>query len=222
VSAQTLRRPWHLAAVTEPLTDYRPVLALTLIRHVGGRTEVLVGARTEAANRTHPNVVSVPTLRVPVAVAAGWTGALTGALDEATGAGLRREVDNLLARKLGVADALELGRIGLREHVLRGWQGTSVIGDEDGPDGEPRTEDLTMFNACVEVTAGAELFPAGTASYAPLTWVGVVEFLEMVRSKEVAALNAGLDELLFCVYGLCLETSARLLAEQGWSCPTPR
>lgn len=71
-----------------------------------------------------------------------------------------------------------------------------------------------IFNACVEIVEGAELFPAQTASYKPLLWVPVSRFLTMVAARDVAVL--GIDNLLlFCAYGLCLESSARVLKRIG-------
>jgi hypothetical protein len=183
---------------------------VTLLRRHGINWEILTGVRTEAANKTHPGVVSVPTLRIPNEVAMNWLERLREP-DETTlhaeGVTLR-EVRNVLARKLGVADALELGLIRLKQLDLAVWQGTSVIGESQGG---LVTEDLTMFNACVEVVAGSDLFPKETVSYNPLIWARVHDFLRMVHTREVAHLNAGLDPLQFCVYGLCLSTTERIL-----------
>jgi hypothetical protein len=119
-----------------------------------------------------------------------------------------REVTNLLARKLGVADPLELGRIQLDCHKICAWQGTSVIGEDDAG---AVTEDLTMFNACVEVVEGGDLFPVRTASYDPLLWSPIRTFAEMVRTRQVGLLRPDLDDMMFCAYGLCLQTTARIL-----------
>lgn len=197
-----VRSPWRLRPISEPFTHFRPVLAVSLLRKRDGDWEILTGVRTPAANRTHPDVVSVPTLRVPEVVAQRWPDR-----DDGT---VMREVGNLLARKLGVADALELGLLSLERHHFGGWQGTSVIGEDD--DGL-LTEDLTMFNACVEVTAGADLFPGRTASYDPLRWARVTDFLRMVRTREVAHLGVDLDPIQFCAYGLCLTSAELVLAE---------
>lgn len=204
-------QPWRLEEVKNSLSMYRPVLALTVLRHHSNGVEILAGARTEEANPTHPGVVSVPTQRVPEVIAANW---LSG-LDASTG--LERETEYLLARKLGVADALELEKIRYKIHDLGAWQGTSIIGENQRG---PVTEDLTMFNACVEIVEGSELFPTETASYKPLLWVPVSRFLTMVAARDVAAL--GIDNLLlFCAYGLCLESSARILKRLGLSAPGP-
>lgn len=216
MSAPAQQQPWLLSGVTRPLALYRPVLALTLVRRgSNGSFEILTGVRTPAANRTHQDVVSVPTLRVPDAVAMEWLATLERRPDQplAETDEVAREVNNVLARKLGVADWLELGEIELRCRKLGAWQGTSVIGETD--DGVLVTEDLTMFNACVEVVRGGDLFPPRTASYDPLLWAGIDNFLLMVTTREVGLLRADLDELLFCAYGLCLQTTARLVAEGG-------
>jgi hypothetical protein len=206
VSAPTMQ-PWRLTDVSEPLDAFAPVLALTLVRRRPDGFEVLTGIRTAEANRTHPGVVSVPTFRVPVAIAQPWLDA------PGIPSAVVREAQNLLARKLGVADALELGQLGLEVHDLRAWQGTSVIGETD--DGL-LTEDLTMFNACIEVTRGSAAFPAETASYRPIRWARTDNFRRMVRTKEVAALEVGFDELMYCAYGLCLETAARVVDGLPW------
>jgi hypothetical protein len=206
VSAPTMQ-PWRLTDVSRSLDAFAPVLALTLVRRRGNDFEVLTAIRTAEANRTHPGVVSVPTRRVPVPIAQPWLDNLGAGVPDS----LRYEVENVLARKLGVADALELGELDLAVHDLHAWQGTSVIGEDD--DGL-RTEDLTMFNACVEITAGD--FPDGTASYRPIRWASTDNFLRMVRTKEVGALEVGFDELMFCAYGLCLETAARVVAGRPW------
>ncbi len=201
MSAPT-RRPWRLHPITEPLDWYRPVLAASLLRKRDGDWEILTGVRTPAANRTHPDVVSVPTLRVPDVVARSWPDGDDGSV--------MREVTNLLARKLGVADALELGLISLAQRHFGGWQGTSVIGEDDAG---LITEDLTMFNACVEVLSGSDLFPPRTASYDPLMWARLPDFLRMVRTREVAHLGVDLDPIQFCAYGLCLTSAELALAD---------
>jgi hypothetical protein len=213
-------QPWRLTDVSKPLDTFAPVLALTLVRRRPDGFDVLTGIRTTEANPTHPGVVSVPTFRIPVAIAQPWLDGRGQGIPQS----LRREAENLLARKLGVADALELGHLGLDLHDLRAWQGTSVIGEDD--DGGLRTEDLTMFNACIEVTRGSERFPAETASYDPIRWARMDNFRRMVRTKEVAALEVGFDELMFCAYGLCLETAARVVDGLPWltdrACSTGR
>ncbi len=109
-----------------------------------------------------------------------------------------------------MAEPLELGQLNVEVKELDVWQGVSVIGEAMG---EPMTESLTMFNACVLVTAGDDRFPAATASYSPVAWADVDDFRRMVQLRDAGELRAGLDEVLVCVYGLCLETTSRMLDE---------
>lgn len=205
--------PWVLSEATAALTSFPPVLALTLVRRsTSGEFEILSGVRTPDANRTHQEVVSVPTLRVPATTAERWLTAVDSPLTAVPD--ITREVTNLLARKLGVADPLELGQLRLEIHKVGAWQGTSVIGEDDAG---PVTEDLTMFNACVEVVAGGDLFPSRTASYDPLLWSPVCDFVRMIETRDVGSLRPDLDELMYCAYGLCLQTTARVLDDVGLS-----
>jgi hypothetical protein len=207
--------PWVLTSPDAPLTDFKPAIALTLVRQPSpGNYEILCGVRTPEANRTHPEVLSVPTMRIPRPVAQRWLEVRSGEIADEYGeteGEVLREVTNLLARKLGVADALELGRITLRHHAIDGWKGTSVNGEHE--DGSLDTENITMFNACVEVVDGGDFFPERTAAYDPLVWTPVSTFCEMVRTREVGLVRSDLDAMMYCVYGLCLQTSTKILEQ---------
>jgi len=188
-----------------PMEHYAPVIAVTVLRDGADGTEVLTVVRRPETNATHPDVLSVPTMRVPVGLADHWPSAAS----DATGiAGLAFCVEALLSRKLGLADVLELGEVRYRLGRLGAWQGTSFI----GVDGERDiTEDLTMFNVAVYLTRGGHHVPAGTASLAPITWTREETFHAIVETGDVALLDADLDAVLVCVRGLCVETSRRLL-----------
>jgi hypothetical protein len=201
--------------VERSLRNYAPVLAVTLLRECEGEEQVLVGVRTKY-NGTHQHVMSVPTIRVLREVALGWAGPLADGF--LSTAGLRRKesvrrtvrhvVREILALKLGKADALERGEVELDVEAVMAIQGTSLIGTAGGQD---ITEDLTMFNAQVRWTAGNELGDGWTTSYDPLLWVPEDKFTEMVRTRDVGALEVGLDEIEVCVRGLCIESSMRIL-----------
>lgn len=197
--------PLLAAGLRQPLTTHAPVLALTLLREGEEGPEVLCVVRRPETNATHPDVLSVPTMRVPVALAREWPAAT---LDGHTVTGLPYAVECLLTRKLGLGDALEsgwprydLGRFGA-------WQGGSYIGVEDGCD---VIEDLTMYNVEVRFRHTYNEVPSRTASYAPILWTPVPRFLEVVATRDVGRLRADLDEILVCVRGLCVETTLRLL-----------
>jgi hypothetical protein len=195
-----------------------PVLALTVLRSHEGEDQVLVGVRTKH-NGTHQNVMSVPTIRVLREVALGWTEPLADGF--LTTAALRKKasvertvrhvVREILALKLGKADALERGEVEFEVEAVMAIQGTSLIGSSGGQD---ITEDLTMFNAQVRWTEGHDLAEGRTTSYEPLLWVSEDKFTEMVRTRDVGVLELDLDEIEVCVRGLCIESSMRVLDRQ--------
>jgi hypothetical protein len=194
-----------------PLGTYQPVLAITVLRHAKSRPEVLVGVRDPNANVYHQNVASVPTRRVQPSVAKNWLWSLRAPWRTAAAerADLRDEVANIFSRKLGLADALEIGEVHFEVAALTAFQGISVIGEDEC--GRPRTENLTMFNALVYLEKGDEHLPESTASYNPLVWADMDDFLAMSRTRDTGRLNKGLEESFFCAYGLCLQTSVEVL-----------
>lgn len=197
----------------KPLDQYSPVLALTLLRpRPDGRYQILVGVRSPESNRTHPNVASVPTQRIKSsAVARCWIQRLrrSGGASLVMRNDLRGEVSYLLARKLGLADPLEYGHVRFGALKLSAAQGRSVIGET--PTGEPLTERLTMFNCSVLLREGADHIPRKTASYDPLVWAEVDDFVAMARTRDAGRLKAGLENSFACAYGLCLQTSLEML-----------
>lgn len=205
-----------LAGIDRPLEDFAPVLALTLLSENGpAAREILVGVRNPAANKTHQDVASVPTRRVPLVLAEAWIDQLRRSrLDEvAARLDLRSEVANIFSRKLGLADPLELGLVRFTVVRLEGTQGISVIGEDE--DGAVLTENLTMFNVCVVLEEGRDNVPKATASYDPLMWGTVDNFLAMIATYDAGQFDAGLDGIFVCAYGLCLLTSAHMLENTG-------
>lgn len=194
--------------VQRPLTRYAPVLALTIVREGSAGRELVCAVRRPETNATHPNVLSVPTVRDRAMLAASWP---AQALDGDTVPGLSLLVELLLCRKLGAADALESGALTYELGRLGAWQGSSFIDvDTAGCD---VTEDLTMFNAEVIVTGGGDLLPERTASYDPIRWTPVKTFFEVVATRDVSLVDARLDQVLVCVRGLCVETTRRMLQQ---------
>jgi hypothetical protein len=203
------------------LRSHAPVLALTLLRDRGdGRDEVLVGVRTKY-NATHQHVMSVPTMRVLHEVGRTWSHPLRAAgragvlssddlrqYDDVR-LGVERAVGDLMARKLGKADALEKGEVAFEVEALMAIQGTSFLGQHAGCD---VVEDLTMFNAQVRWIAGHDLGGGRTSSYEPLLWIAEDLFGEMARTRDVGVLDADLDAIEVCVRGLCIESTMRVLA----------
>jgi hypothetical protein len=152
---------------------------------------------------------------VPLVLAKAWIEHLRlGRPDEAAARlDLRSEVAYIFSMKLGLADPLELGLIRFTALRLEGAQGISVIGEDEN--GGMLTEKLTMFNACVVLEKGRDNVPEATASYVPLVWGTVNNFLAMTATYDAGRLDAGLEGTFVCAYGLCLQTSARMLENIG-------
>lgn len=107
----------------QPLSLYRPVLALTITRG----DQVLVCVRDPETNPVHPNVLSAPTRRSASALTSG-------------------AAVNLLTKKLGLSlEQAASCYVGKETE----WQGHSLIGTLDG---QPVTYPLTMVNAHIETT----------------------------------------------------------------------
>jgi hypothetical protein len=201
-----------LPGLNRPLSAFRPVLALTILSSTPDGPEILVGVRDPATNRTHQNVVSVPTRRVRTTVAKGWLRSARAGrgLTSAERGDLWEEIAHIFSLKLGLADAQERELVSFDVVDFAAFQGLSVIGEQ--PDGQPITESLTMFNTVVTLGCGRESVPPATASYRPLVWAGIGDFVEMTRLRDPGRLNAGLENAFFCAYGLCLQTSVSVLS----------
>jgi hypothetical protein len=211
-----------LPGLHRPLALFKPVLALTVLRYAKSQPEIVVGVRDPESNLCHPNVASVPTRRIQPAVAKKWLWHLRTLrnVSAARRSDVRDEVANVFSRKLGLADHQERGEIRFRVESLSATQGISVIGEH--ADGRPRTENLTMFNAVVWLEKGDEHLPAKTASYKPLVWADVDNFIEMSQTRDPGRLEKGFEEYFFCAYGLCLQTSVRALSRLDHAEPDPR
>lgn len=108
----------------QPLSLYRPVLALTITRD----DQVLVCVRRPKTNPVHPNVLSAPTIRIG---GIGYAAMLDG-------------IDRLLETKLDT----KMSKYLAPERAVT-WQGLSLVGAEGY---QPVTYPLTMVNAHIETT----------------------------------------------------------------------
>jgi len=209
-----------------------PVLSISLFDGVAGdadlrseRARLQVVVRDPQTNATHPNVISMPTQRIPRSLFRAITasaereaviGATTfyeaGEIDNLSPSPhhpVVYAVENLLSRKLGVADALESGALGFRAALRAVTLGKSVYSDNESSE---RTEHIAMANVRVIVTCGAEYFPARTPSYSTIFWVSVDQFMKTVQQKDPLILN--LNPFEYCIHGLCISTAYDLLAHR--------
>lgn len=190
-------------------TAYDPVVALAVIREAENSEEILVGVRDPATNKFHPDVVSVPTRRIPVEVAA----ALVASEANESRSPLRAPaLDRYVARevfeaKLGFGDSHEMASL-LDVHLHRIDFGDSLIGvDEDGSE---VTERLGMFGIEVRVQKDIPV-PAATESYSHLMWIPLDQFLLLAVTRDATMLPLGLKAAEVCVHGLCMRSATEIV-----------
>jgi hypothetical protein len=232
--------------MAEAAVQRSPIVSLTV---VDGRTvvdgaivpasRVLVVARSPEANPTHPDVVSVPTLRIPPAlyddivasatpVGTDETGHATyfgdGEADSASHNGHAAVVhatEALLARKLGLAETLESEELRYRAALRSRVDGVAVydnLGDANV------YEPVSMLNILVEVTDAHEAIPISTSSYKLIGWTSVDQFLRGVRTRDVTAMGPLFDPIDLCAHGVCLaaaqETLVHVLGRRAFAPPS--
>lgn len=220
----------------DPKGLWQPVLSTTVVTRLNGSLHVLTGKRTAEGNKTHVNVASTPTMRIP-AEEAGLLLAervpfyLSGTVDPLrpfvsdsltpSVAGLpdnrdvlASKVANLLALKLGLGPVFESSRRSVgRASLARCVAGFSYL--DDDASGAPLFEPLIMFGVIVGLDQeAASQIPAETSSYSYLDWVPIDQYVRGVASRtllEVMPKALPEDELEVCVRGLCNATSSTIL-----------
>ncbi|MEV5966184.1 hypothetical protein AB0L70_30730 [Kribbella sp. NPDC051952] len=191
------------AGSTEPVATYAPVLALTISREDEGSRQVLGCVRSPEENRTHPGVLSSPTVRIRGVE--DFSGLKTGPVVGEVPVWLSAHVDQLLGGKLAADSVVTAG---LTPDFVQVWQAHSVIGIEDG---QPVTEPLTMINVHISVPAGVELFPHRTTSYSWIGFVSEERHALAVAQRDAELLNVSFGGETPIVYGLCTLSTANML-----------
>jgi hypothetical protein len=182
-----------------------------------GMTKILMGVRRPVpASPRHPGVLSTPTMRLPRQVFESVTRPLevesgVVVLDEQpvrrTGPGSFQHVEtfvveSLMARKLGLGDALMTGRVRARVTT------TSVAVDHVAdPLGSGLSELTHMISWSVVLEAGADLVPSATSAYAPLLWADTERVREAMRAKDALIVDDTLNPFEVCIDGLCVRSA---------------
>ena len=176
---------------------------------------IVVVVRDPATNASHPNVVSVPTRRVPQQYAGALlpkhhttaVGDTRVAVWQCRDSHLHdkrdpvvHEVVSLLSQKLGLADTLESGEVRFQADVVAVRTGRAA----------PESMQLTMITVLVGITRGADLIPSQTASYSDIRWVPAARFVDAVARRDPSAI--GLSPVDFCIHGLCIASTYDVLA----------
>lgn len=206
-----------------------PILALTVLDartltdagRVHDESHVLLAVRDPVSNKTHPNIISVPTQRIPQSMfgALMTSGISQTPLDATTKLfhqmptssvscnghfNIIFAVNSLLATKMGVSDFLERKEI-LYSAYLSALVSGTVFHDDN-------SEVTAMLNILVLIEKGAHLFPTRTASYSHIMWRPVTTFLNTAREKNPLLLDSNLDPFEYCIHGLCIKSAFNVLA----------
>lgn len=196
------------------LAEYLPVLSVVLIDRRNGRQAVLVGIRNEAVNVNHPNVVSVPTMRLPLDLASAVLAQveeqrLPSSIIQPQIAHdpLGYSIWTLLAAKVGLADAIERQAFDVSPKVGCLLQGESLIGYENGED---ITEKLTMINVLCVVDRGHDEVPHRNAVFSHFEWLDYDELVGAAATKDLSDLNDPFTAPEVCIHGLCIKTAVAL------------
>lgn len=220
---------------------WQPGLSLTIVTRLHGRLCVLTGKRTAIANKTHVNVASTPTMRLPTQEAQlllaeralfnlyGIIDPLRPFVSKSLCPSVARlpnntdplaaKVCSLLASKLQLGSAIEsaqnqeIGRASLARYTV----GFSYL--EDNSRGEPLYEPLVLLGTVVGLdTKIAEQIPTNTPSYSNLGWAPIGQYVHGVATKsllEVIPTASPEDEIEVCVKGLCNVTSSTILTDSS-------
>ena len=204
------------------------VVALSIVRgdvfEAANRTkdaEILLAVRHPDSNPTHPNVVSVPTGRIPPVLMQSLVDSLEPTATWPNGVSFREfpevrsDRDNghhpivfvaeaILAGKLGMAEPLEQGRLKFSSRLFSVTTGTAHYAT-DNPYGA--SEPIAMGNVWLSILDGFDLFPKANASYSLIFPASLAQLERAKATGELAGLPAPLDPAVHRIGGLCIESS---------------
>lgn len=207
-----------------------PVVTLTVIDYtekepISIESQLLIVVRDPLTNIIQPDVVSMPTKRIPRSLYKELVSdteilcktSKTLYLKSPTFSNLSHNghypviyvVEAILAQKLGVANALISKEITFEASIA------TLITDivsYDTFNEEEKHEQTSMLNIQVLLTKGNHFFPKSTASYSYIFWESARKFLHTARSKNTSILRSDLSVLKYCIHGLCIWSSYNLLA----------
>lgn len=210
-----------------------PVLAATIVDvatlvhgAIAPTTRILIVVRDATTNVTHPDVVSMPTQRIPFALAESLLNDTSSLGSEQTAdaettyligpeyTNLERMVHNpvvysvvaLLTRKLGVTEYLEWHHGHKPRLTFSATVASMTVGHatySNRPGGR-ESEYIRMINVLVRIVDGVDLFPSQTSNYAFVRWVDASRFMEAMRDRNPTAIDPRLRLEQYCIHGLCV------------------
>jgi len=233
--------------IMDPVDDVKAsivphVLALTILDTgsdpagtITQDTKIRVCVRNRSVNRTHAEIVSVPTQRIPVAIAEdifatsatvvgrfGDTRLTPGTLVSnklvSGHHSVIYAVEALLSGKLGVGAELEAGLISFSASLSGVQEGFAIYSELNA------REYLKMLNVIVKITEGSKLFPENTVSYSAARWVPISGYMEMWLTRDVTRVGISARDAIrgICVDGLCISSTYDVLAARLGGLPEVR
>jgi hypothetical protein len=208
---------------------YASVLALTILREGENGPQVLAGPRNPKTNKTHPNVVSVPTKRINPRTLK--MAALACELQYETPTEhvftpkwasyehpddmdrdftLGRLVADAVATKVGYDEVMFRQTSALKLNMQSLTLGQSFV-DYDSKSNMQTKEAIGMLNAAMIVPPGTEA--PNPAAYSMLKWFDIDAFQQGYHNKDAMGMfpEMGLDAIEMCVHGVCMLTTSRAL-----------
>lgn len=170
-------------------------------------TKIWVCVRKPDTNRTHPDILSIPTQRIPKDIISRC--ALEEFVSNEHFSGhnpIIYIVENLLSCKLGLADSIENAKLTFEASLLGCYKGTASYANTE------TKEKLKMINVLVQIKTGADLFSEETASYYNSKWASVKDFMKMWEEKNPIHIEESLGGI--CVDGLCILSTYNILKER--------
>lgn len=169
-------------------------------------TQLWVCVRKSDTNRNHPDILSVPTQRMPKDIISQCVLGDFVSNENVSGHNpLIYVVENLLSCKLGLADSIENTKLIFEASLIGFHKGTANYATTE------TTEELKMINVLVQIKTGANLFLGETASYYDSSWVNVSDFMKMWEEK--LPFHVGKSGGI-CVDGLCNLSTYNILKER--------
>jgi hypothetical protein len=202
------------------------VVSLALFSDQTMRRVLLGVRRPTPLVKRHPGVLSTPTLAVPVPVLlemVGWSGLPTDAepfrrLDISNrlsiGTGMQAwhpavfAIEHLLARKLGVGDALAAGQF--TAEAMPYAYSIDKVSDSLATE---LSEWTAMLTYIVVLRSGIDSLPNGTGSYTRLVWADVAKAQAAITKRDALIVDMTLNPFEVCVQGLCMNSILPLMAD---------
>lgn len=236
-----IQRPSFAEHLLPRNARFSPVISLAIIDRsttknglIVPSTKIYTAVRNPNYHLTDPDVISLPTQRVPVEFGQDslpWymTTDITETGDEERGRRvevmwrkrnvydlhsikpIRRHVQKLLDTKLGVTQAMKERRLSIHSATIE----SSILGKVYGTDEDPEngTEMLHMIGLRVDAAfrEGTNPFPEETDAYYSAQFMPVEEFTDLVENKNPYLVRRFGDISKVCVRGLCVLAGNKII-----------